>query len=95
MVSENFARITVDLVGLDETKAMLEEAMRAAFFAGFENANQLWEDGQGVKFVGNPQFSDEEITARFEFWKAQGIKQAESEAALYELRKKLSGDPKL
>lgn len=95
MVSENFARITVDLVGLDETKAMLEEAMRAAFFAGFANADQLWEDQVGAELGGSPKFSDEEITARFEFWKAQGIKQAESEAALYELRKKLSGDPKL
>lgn len=92
MVSENFARITVDISGLKETQKMIEMAMRAAFFAGFANADQLWEDQVGAELGGSPKFSDEEITARFEFWKAQALKQAESEDALAQLRKKLTGE---
>lgn len=87
------SRITVNVIGLDKTKDLFEDAMQWAFLAGFTTADHLWQDSVGAELGGNDTYSQEEMVARYKNWRETVGKTKEeiSEMTLQKLREKLLG----
>jgi len=93
MTMANYAKVSVEVTGIDKVKEIVEDAMQLAFLAGFVTCDHLWQDSVGAELGGTDSYSEDEMVARYKSWRETAGKTREevSEMALAKLRKKLTG----